>query len=154
MTHFRVQKGSVGAMGGFLYDFLVEFIAAFFGFLFAILLDRLNAKREDRKRIRSIVQSIQNELQDIDASIQEYLQQRVVLRHRIAIPTWDALQYAGGVMDLMDKPYYDDLLSAYSAIKLYNEERSAMEPEDAYRTLSRITQLSEAVLHAIEEEVK
>lgn len=136
-----------------LYDFSLQFIAAFLGFLFAILLDRMNSRREERNKQKMILLGIQNELRDISTDAAEYLSRGVVLRHRIATPTWDSLQYAGGVLSLMDKPFYDSLVGTYSMIKIFNEERREMEDKELQKWLSEIRLHSEKLLAEMEREV-
>ncbi len=136
----------------FLYDFLIEFVAAFLGFLFAIVFSGINAKYEARKKLKLIINGIKNELQDIHDSLNEYIENKVIMKHRIAIPTWDSLQFAGGVLDLLEKPYYDDLLTVYSEIKIFNEERFSMRDKEIMNELESIVKNSQTVLNAIEKE--
>ncbi|WP_034448962.1 hypothetical protein [Butyrivibrio sp. AE2032] len=136
----------------FLYDFLIEFVAAFLGFLFAIVFSGINAKYEARKKLKLIINGIKNELQDIHDSLNEYIDNKVIMKHRIAIPTWDSLQFAGGVLDLLEKPYYDDLLTVYSEIKIFNEERFSMRDKEIMNELESIVKNSQTVLNAIEKE--
>jgi len=66
----------------FLYDFLIEFVAAFLGFLFAIVFSGINAKYEARKKLKLIINGIKNELQDIHDSLNEYIENKVIMKHR------------------------------------------------------------------------
>lgn len=137
----------------FFYDFLVEFVAAFLGFLFAILFAGISSKIEKKKKSEMLLKSIQNELQDIHDSISDYYEHKRVLRHRIAIPTWDALQYSGGVMDLMEKVYYDELLTTYSSIKMFNDERREMSDTEIISITENIIKSSNNVLIQIEKDL-
>ena len=136
----------------FIYDFFVEFIAAFLGFFFAIVFSGINTKYESRKKLKVIVSGIRNELQDIRKSLNDYLNNEIALRHRIATPTWDCLQFAGGVLDLIDKEYYDDLLTVYSLIKIYNEEKKDMDDKEILAQTRAIVAQSGLVLDSMEKE--
>ena len=136
----------------FLYDFAVEFIAAFFGFLFAMFLSGMSQRYYEKKKTKSVLNGIRNELEDIYDSVKPYTEKRVLLKHRIAIPTWDALQYSGGIMDLIGEDYYDDIIWVYSSIKRYNEEREELSEIEAYKELNNILSLSQKVLEQLPKE--
>ena len=132
----------------------MEFVAAFLGFFFAIVFSGINTKYESRKKLKMIIAGIRNELQDISNSMDAYIEKRIALRHRIATPTWDSLQYAGGVLDLIDKEYYDDLLSVYSQIKIYNEEKNTLDDKDILSEMALIVKHAKNVLDSMEKEKK
>jgi len=56
------------------------------------------------------------------------------------------------VLDLLEKPYYDDLLTVYSEIKIFNEERFSMRDKEIMNELESIVKNSQTVLNAIEKE--
>ena len=138
----------------FLYDFLIEFVAAFLGFFFAIVFSRLSEERERKNKLKMIVEGIYNELQDIHKSISTYVTQHVLLRYRIATPTYDALQYAGGVLDLINREYYDEMLTVYSHIKYFNEERNMMSEQDLFTEMKTIEETAQKVLDLMRMEEK
>ncbi|MCR5848252.1 MAG: hypothetical protein K6G75_09065 [Lachnospiraceae bacterium] len=136
-----------------LYDFIIEFVAAFLGFLFAILFAGISSKIENKKKQKMLLKNIHNELKDIHDSIKEYEDNNALLRHRIAVPTWDALQYSGGVMDLIGESYYDELLTAYSSIKMFNDERREMSDKEIKKIMEEILESSHNVLTQIEKDL-
>ncbi len=138
----------------FLYDFLVEFVAAFLGFLFALFLTGISDRHNEVKQKKTIIRGLRNELEDIHDSVLAYTSHNIPLKHRIAIPTWDALQYSGGILSLMENDYYDEIISVYSTIKRYNEERSTFDETEENRTLTEIVNLSENVLALLPKESK
>lgn len=56
------------------------------------------------------------------------------------------------MLDLLEKPYYDDLLTVYSEIKIFNEERFSMRDKEIMNELESIVKNSQTVLNAIEKE--
>ena len=130
----------------FLYDCLVEFVGAFLGFAFALFLAGMSNKYDDKKKNQMILNGIRNELEDINSSVKQYTEKKIALKHRIAIPTWDSLQYSGGIMGIMEHPCYDGVLTVYSSIRRYNEEYKDFTIEDANKELVMIEELIDGVL--------
>ena len=105
------------------FQLLIEFFGAFLGFLFAALLSSVSERRETKNRYKMILNSLINELNDIVEPMKQYIASNTVLKARIAVPAWDALQYSGMTLQLLGKEYFDDLITAYAKIKAYNEDR-------------------------------
>ena len=108
-------------MDSFFIQLLIQFLGAFFGFLFAAVLAGISGKRNEKRKIKKIVQSLIEELEDIVKPLRKYVDNNHVLSSRISTPTWDALQYSGLTIELIEKKYFYDLIMAYSLIKEFND---------------------------------
>ena len=109
-------------MKAILIELFVAFFGAFSGFLFAMILDRMEDRRKEKIKYALIVKNLVDELSDIYSSLKKYHEHETRLNARIATPTWDALQYSGTTLELIDKPFFDDLVKTYALIKAYNED--------------------------------
>ena len=101
----------------------IEFFGAFLGFLFAAILSGILEKRTEKRRHCIIRTNLVNELRDIIVPLRQYVDQNIPLSARIATPTWDALQFSGMILDLIETSYFDSLVQVYAMIKAYNEDR-------------------------------
>ncbi len=134
-------------MDNIVYDLAIEFIAAFLGFLFAIFLNKLSDKKEEKRKYRMILECLNSELEDIVGPLKQYAAAGRVLTSRIAIPTWDALQYSAMALELIDKPYFNELINTYSLIKAYNEDQ-------LYRSETLTTGRLEEIIESAEKSLQ
>lgn len=108
-------------MDSIWFQLFIEFFGAFLGFLFAALLSGLSEKHAQKKKYKTILNSLIIELSDISKALGEHIKSNDIISTRIAIPTWDALQYSGLTLDLIEESYFDKIVEAYALIKLFNE---------------------------------
>ena len=132
---------------------LVEFFGAFLGFLFATLLAGLSGIKEKKRKYNLVLDCLIDELHDIIEPLEKYIDNNMILNSRIAIPTWEALQYSGMTLDLIGKDYFDNLVTAYALIKAYNEDR-LFENKISVSRLSEIVKVCKEALAQIEAERK
>lgn len=140
-------------MSAIVLQLLMEFFGAFLGFLFAALLSGILEKHTEKKRYCVIRNNLVNELKDIVTPLKRYVDQRMLLSTRIATPTWDALQFSGMLLNLIETSYFDSLVHVYSLIKAYNEDR-IYGMDISVDRLSEIVNLCEDTLAKIEMERK
>lgn len=138
-------------MDSIFIQLLIEFFGAFLGFLFAVLLAGISERIEHKKKNIMILRSLNEELNDITAAIKQYIENKIVLNARIAIPTWDALQNTGMTLELIGAHYFDKLVTAYALIKSYNEDRLHDKPLTVNR-LQEIVQVCEEALFQLKKE--
>ena len=108
-------------MPEYLQSISIEFIAAFLGFLFALLLDNLMDRRNKKGKMKLVLENVVNELKDIRSGLSGYVENGRPVSFRIQIPSWDALQYSGLTLALIDVPYYQELISTYALIQTCND---------------------------------
>lgn len=132
---------------------LVEFFGAFFGFLFATLLSGISGIREKKRKYNLVLDCLTDELRDIIIPLKKYVDNNMILNSRIAIPTWESLQYSGMTLELIGKDYFDDLVTAYALIKAYNEDRF-IETKISVNRLKEILEVCNNALIKIEAERK
>ncbi len=99
----------------------IEFIAAFLGFLFALLLENVIEKKQKKEKTQLIIKNIVEELTDIQSSLSIYINNKHSLYSLMQTPSWDALQNSGLTIELVELPYYQDLIDSYSLIKSCND---------------------------------
>ena len=134
-----------------LIEIGIEVLSAFLGFLFALLLANMLEKKEKSRKYRIAVKCLRDELEDIVEPLGKYIDGRQELKSRIAIPTWDTLQYAGLTPGFIDKPYFKDLVRVYSLIKQFNEEHRNLTADENITMLKIIRQAINDTLRLIPE---
>ena len=108
-------------MSEYLISVSIEFIAAFLGFMFALLLDSLLERRNKKEKLKLAMENIISELNDIYSGLNEYISKNCPISFKIQIPSWEALQYSGMTIELIEFDYYQELITTYSLIQYYND---------------------------------
>ena len=93
-------------------------------------MQHFTAKAERKKKIRLILRNLREELQDISTALKEHLQRHELVKVRIAIPSWDAVQNSDLALDLIELDSYDELIRVYSTIEEFNENRHTESDEN------------------------
>ncbi len=133
---------------------LIEFFSAFLGFLFAILLAWLTNRHVQKKKYNQVLDCLQNELADLAKPLEKYVQSKTALHYPIATPVWDAMKSSGMVLDLIGKPFFDNLIGTFSQIEAYNSDRFHADDAELLERLEGIAESIGKVLPQIEAERK
>ena len=139
----------------YLKSISIEFIAAFLGFLFALLLDKMLEKRNRKEKTKLVLENIISELKDICSGLNSYIENNRSVSFRIQIPSWEALQYSGMTIELIEHSFYQDLITCYSLIQNYNDALLFRDNKSlSVDELKNITGLINKLLNEIEGEAK